>query len=351
MTHLRNKLMQLHDAAISAKGILIFALSLWLHFSLASAGNTSGTKAIVFEQRSFPLLKLEVDYTPADAKWVEDVAARTDAARRALNRIMPDALLAQLRVVIAPTKEVFLEIVGGWAEHSAAVALRTPPVPTVVINAEALRTVTPLEFSRTLLHELVHCYLGLRLKKPLPRWFEEGVAVIASGEAELEDSADVALAVLFNRTIPLREITQHFPSNAERQRLAYRQSASVVRFLMNEQGASLATLLAPFLAPDGERRISELWNPLYVEPLEYRWRRSLLSWQSWVVALSRSGLFWLLVVALTFLAWVVRKRRSAAQRREWEEEEERLYAALDEEEAKEPQVEEDDDAPRPPWYG
>ncbi|MGC8741237.1 MAG: hypothetical protein ACP5UB_07250 [Candidatus Sumerlaeaceae bacterium] len=341
--------------AIATKGLLILALMFCYQFSSTfAAAETTRSSELLFERRAFPQLNLEVDYTPADARWVDDVVARTDSARRILNKLMPDALLANVRVVIAPTKETFLALVGGWAEHSAAVALRTRPIPTIVINADALRTVPPVEFSRTLLHELVHCYLGLRLKTSLPRWFEEGVAVIAADEVNFDDAAEVAIAALLHRTIPLRELAWHFPSQAERQRLAYRQSASVVRFLMNEQGGTLSSLLEPFLGPDGERRIAELWNPLYLEPLELRWKHSVISWQSWVIALSRSGSFWVLVALLTVLAWYLRKQRSIAQRRQWEEEE-RIYGVFDEDERQKPALEErekeQEDGARPPWYG
>jgi len=299
-----------------------------------------------------------VEYRPEDERWVSDVAERTDSARRILNRTMPDALLAQIRVIVAPTKEEFLRLAGGWAEHASAVALRTPPVPTIIINAETLRTVSPVELSRTLLHELVHCYLGLRLKTRLPRWFEEGVAVTASDDTTFEDAVAVAMAALFNRTIPLRELAWRFPASAERQRLAYRQSASVVRYLVNEHGGTLASFLGMYVGPNGEQRTAELWDPFYVQPLELRWKSSLRSWRNWVFLASSSGIFWGAVAVLTILAWYLKRQRNAARRREWEEEE-RVYAVLDEEEDEKKEKdddrdfeEEDEEAqPRPLWYG
>lgn len=312
---------------------------------------TAGMEALI--QEGYPVYNLVVAYNAADKKWVEDVVARVDQARRELNRLMPDALLAQIRVVVAPSKEAFLQLAGGWAEHSVAVAQRTRPLPTVIVNAESLRTAAPAEISKTLLHELVHCYVGLRFKSSPPRWFEEGVATIAADGWSLEDAAAVGLAAALNRLIPLRELERHFPSTAERQRLAYQQSASVVRFMMTEQNATLGKFLAPYIAPEGERFVAELWNPLYVEPLEFRWKKSLRSWRAWVITIGNSGMFWGIVASLTILAWYLKKRRNAERRREWEEEE-RIYESLEEEEKDDTEFEDDlnsDEKPRPPWYG
>jgi hypothetical protein len=351
-----NKLLQ-HPARRLALVCMAVAL-LWIAPAVGARAARSSAPleplAATYASRSFVDYNLVVNYQPADARWVEDVAARTDTARRILNRTMPDALLAQIRVIVAPTQRDFLRLAGGWAEHAVAVAIQTRPVPTVIINAELLRTVTPIDFSRTLVHELSHCYLGLRLKAPAPRWFEEGVAMIAADEGTFEDAAAVALAALLNRTIPLRELAYQFPSGADRQRLAYRQSASVVRFLMDENGGTLAKFLEPFVGPDSERRVAELWNPMYVEPLELRWKSSMRSWRNWFFLASSSGFFWGAVALLTLLAWLVKRRRNALRRREWEEEE-RIYEVLDEAEAQEGGEEEDvpedeDNEPRPPWY-
>jgi hypothetical protein len=309
-------------------------------------------RAVSYEQQTYPSYNLVAEYAPADKRWVEDVVARVDQARRELNRIMPDALMVQLRVVIAPSHEEFLRQAGGWAEHAVAVAVRTRPVPTVIVNAEKLRVAAPVEVSRTLLHELVHCYLGLRCKAPLPRWLEEGIATTAANEWSLEDAAAVTFAALLNRLIPLRELERHFPSSAEKQRLAYQQSSSVVRFLMAERHATLGQFVALLVGEQGEKFVAELWNPLYVEPLELRWKASLRSWRAWLVAASNSGLFWGAVAVLTLLAWYLKKRRNEERRREWEEEE-KIYAVLDEEEERSGSADEEDEEenqPRPPWY-
>lgn len=350
-----------NNLSLCALGRVMAALLIAFALTHATAGSfaapeetTTGSAGMTgFIQESYPLYNLVVAYNAADKKWVEDVVARVDQARRELNRIMPDALLAQIRVVVAPTKEAFLRLAGGWAEHSVAVAQRTRPQPTVIVNAESLRTAAPAEISKTLLHELVHCYVGLRFKSSPPRWFEEGVATIAADGWSMEDAAAVGLAAVLNRLIPLRELERHFPSTAERQRLAYQQSASVVRFMMTEQNATLSKFLAPYTAPESERLVAELWNPVYVEPLELRWKKSLRSWRAWVITIGNSGMFWGIVAALTILAWYLKKRRNAERRREWEEEE-RIYESLDDEENDGSEVEDDlddDEKPRPPWYG
>lgn len=299
-----------------------------------------------------PSLNLIVEYRTGDERWIEEVLGRTDAARRTLNSLMPDALLARIRVVVAPTKKEFLSLVGGWAEHSVAVAMPTRPVPMVVIDAETLRTVPLAELSQTLVHELAHCYLALRLPRRPPRWFDEGVAMLAADEWKLEDAVAVTMAALANRTIPLRELQYHFPSDPARQRLAYQQSASLVRLLVEENGGSLAKLLQGMIGPEGERAATQLWDPFWTQLLEMRWRQELRSWRNWALLVLNSGLFWGTMAILTIVAWILKRQRNLARRREWEKEES-VYAALDEEKNRDSDWEATGDAnePRPPWYG
>jgi hypothetical protein len=310
--------------------LLCFLLSLLPDYSHA----TTVSLGSLFKEISTTTsrsLRLSVEFVPSDSRWVQSVIERTDTARRILNSRMPDALLTEIHVIIAPDKNVFLQLTGGWAEHSSAVALPSAPVPTIIINAEALRSASPVEFSRTLIHELSHLYVGLRFKMPAPRWFDEGVAFIAADQWSFEDQVAIALAAFLNRTIPLRELTHHFPYGSPRQRLAYQESASVVRLLMNENGGSLKYFLRPYIGPQGKELLSALWNPLYTDPLELRWKSSLRSWRNLGFLVYNSGAFWIAVAVLTILAWFLKRRRNLLRRQEWEEEE-RILSSLDDEE-------------------
>jgi hypothetical protein len=273
----------------------------------------------------------DLEYVRASAGWVEDVLSRADAARRAVSRAANDAFLVRIGVIVAPDKESFIKMVGGWAEHSAAAA--RPATRQIVINGEALLRGNAAELSQILVHEFAHIYVGVRCPRPLPRWLDEGIAMHMAGEWTTDDAAALAVARLLRATIPLRELQHAFPLEGNRQRMAYRQAYSVVGFLVAEQfeGSLPALLTALREPPHAEDFIARFWSPDHRQALEARWLASIAGWRSLALLPLHSGLFWGLAGVLTVLAWLVVRQRRRRLRAEWEAEE-RIYAALDEEE-------------------
>lgn len=273
----------------------------------------------------------EVEYVARDVKWVNEVVSHAEAARRAVSREMRDLFLVRIRVLIAPDKEGFLALVGRWAENSVAVAM---PGPLFVINADALRTGSRDSLNTTLIHEMSHAYVGVRCVRRLPRWMDEGIAMAVAQEGSLEDTSAVFMANALNRLIPLRELEFFFPVQADRQRLAYRQSNSVVGFIARSiPGGETADLVAMLAGETGATEIARYWNPIYRNALEEKWRGSLRSRFGWLIIGFSSGVLWAIITLLFLLAWLVRRFRSYRQHREWAEEEQ-VYSALDEEESR-----------------
>lgn len=309
-------------------------------------------------------LGFDVEYLAADERWAAEIIARSDAARRVLARATHDAFLVRVRIVIVPERDRFVELVGGWAENSVAVAL--PRARQVVLNAEALRRGAPADLGSTLIHEFAHLYVGTRCEIPLPRWMDEGIAMVVEGRWGVEESAALVLARTVNGLIPLRELERGFPVQADRQRLAYRQSHSVVRHIMRtSHSGSLPNLLRSLQGEKGLAEIERYWNPLHRDALELRWRDTLTLRSNWPLLVHDSGLMWgagALLLVVAFVAVRMRRRRRHA---EWDEEE-KIYAVLDEEkegiwgkdeddlapgEDDDEAWRGDDDRPRPPWYG
>lgn len=338
----------------------LFALSLL--WALAS-GATPSTEPVSLRQIGRPAavvrgrrdMNFAIEYLPADEGWVLDVLSRSDAARRFVNNATRDALLVTIRIVLAPDKKSFLQLVGNWAENSAAVAIHGQQ--SIVVNLDALRTGPAQSLSAIMVHEFAHIYLGIRCLRPLPRWLNEGIAMNIAGEWDIEDSAAIITARLFGRLMTLRELERDFPVQADLQQLAYRESYSVVAFLARQtQTNSISGVVSEITGERGASQIGMYWDAIYRESVEARWRRSLRSVSNWALLAFSSGVVWGFVVLLAFVAWFIRKRRSRVLRAEWDEEE-RIYEALDEEERRiwgdnpEPDDEEDKDERRPPWYG
>jgi hypothetical protein len=303
---------------------------------------------------------IEVEFVKADEPWVREVVSRCDAARRVVNRATGDALMITIRVVFAPDKVTFVKLVGDWAENSSAVAV--PDTRQVVINADSMRKGPAGTLGTTLQHELAHLWVGVRCEKPIPRWLNEGIAMRVAGEWQVEDGAAVVMAKSIGGLIPLREIQHSFPVQADRQRLAYRQSHSVVEFIEStrHQGA-LPAMLAAITGQRGVAQIDRYWDSLFRETLEQEWRKSLNLSRNWPLLTMSDGIFWGIGALLLVAAWVAVKWRRRRRHAQWDEED-RVYAALDEaerdlnraelEEAEESVRESREQGEaRPPWYG
>lgn len=274
----------------------------------------------------------DLEYVRKDAGWAKDILSRVDAARRAISRQTLDAFAVRIRIVHVPTHAQFVELVGNWAENSIGVAMSESA--TIVLNGEQVRVAPEATISTVLVHEFAHLYLGVRCTGDLPRWLNEGLAMAMAGEWNIEDTASLVMTATVGQLIPVRNLQTRFPVQADQQRLAYRQSYSLTNYLMRETAdESLANLIAQIRGKEGEERLRQLWNPLHRDAIEIAWQKSLRSKSNWILFGFSSGVIWMLIMVLAFVAWGMRKWRSRALRAEWNEEEE-IYAALDEEEEK-----------------
>ena len=126
-----------------------------------------------------------------------------------------------------------------WPNHGL-IFLKTPSIRPG--NAD------PLE--QVLDHELVHILLGQAFDgRPVPRWFQEGMAQFYSGEATFEKAIALARNDFGLEPLPLANITGGFPPDPARAQLAYAQSADFIAWLHARGGdASLRTLVRELAA-------------------------------------------------------------------------------------------------------
>jgi hypothetical protein len=276
--------------------------------------------------------RFSVEYRKQDSGWVKDLISRVDAARRTISRATDDAFLVPISVIYAPDHVSFVKLAGSWAENSMAVAV--PGTNEIVINSDAVRKAQSDVMEPVLVHEFAHLYLGLRCKRPLPRWLNEGIAMIIAGEWTMDDSAGVVLAAIAHRLIPLRDIESTFPVQQDRQRLAYRESYSAATFIIKgNSGGSLPLFLQQIRGEEGSTRILDFFNPIHRDAIESAWSSSLRSHSNWVLLAFSSGVIWTLITLLAVIAWLIRKWRARRMAQEWEDDDdEEIYAALDEEE-------------------
>lgn len=222
-----------------------------------------------------------------------------------------------IRVILAPEDAPEARVpawVAGYALGSAG--------PVVLLPARS-PSYPDHSFEDLLRHEVAHVLIDRAARdRPLPRWFHEGVAMVAGGAWGLEDRTQVTLALLTEGDIALAEVERRFRRGQGDVGKAYAVAGSFVHGLYDEHGPDVAArILAgvrhglPF--PDAFEHATG--RSLVAAEREFQRRLSL--WYRWVPLLTSSTALWL---AITLLAlWAIRSRRArdAARLRRWDEEE------------------------------
>jgi hypothetical protein len=251
--------------------------------------------------------RARIHVAPRDSLVAERVLALLDAQPPLPG--LPDSVPAGVTAVLAHSPRAFDELTGGVVpEWRAGVAI--PALGMLVVpSGEGPRVLDP-EGRRTLRHEWAHLGLHAHLGDlRAPRWFDEGYAQWASGGFDATEAWRLRVLLAFGRAPPLDSLELRWPSDREQARTAYLLSASAIALL---------------LEPAGERGLEiffERWRELRsfdaalratfgVTPgqFEEHWRRHVRSRYGWLLVLSHSTVFWM-VLALVLL-FMVRVRRT-----------------------------------------
>lgn len=220
-------------------------------------------------------------------------------------------------------------------DYAAGVAY--PALGLILLSFTAPQGVEPPDIQKVLVHELSHVALHRAVNgNPVPRWFTEGLAIHQAGELSFERAKVLMRATYSSQRIPLRELSQRFPTRAYDVDLAYAESADIVRFLLDDpRGAAKLRRLIHGLR--GGLDFSEaLEDAYYMRPaqLEREWIADLSSRNRLFPVLVGGGIAWAVAALLLPIAYVRRRRRAreklaAMAKRETEERAERLRELLE----------------------
>lgn len=172
-------------------------------------------------------------------------------------------------------------------------------------------------------HEVAHVLVARAAGfRPVPRWFDEGLAMAAARPWNLEDRTRFALELLQPGRVPLEGLPALFAGEKRDVARAYALSGAFVQDLLERYGPSLPGRLLSLVARGESFReafFRTTGNPLAEEEEGFHARRT--SWERWLPLLTSTLAIW---TGITLLAlWAIRKRRrrDTELRRRWTEEE------------------------------
>lgn len=178
-------------------------------------------------------------------------------------------------------------------------------------------------------HEVAHVLVARAAGGyPLPRWFHEGVAMIAGSSWGFDDRSRLTVVMVGgtgSREVSLAEIEEQFRGGRGSTANSYAVAGAFVNDLLRREGdGAVAAILAetrkgsPF-----EDAFQEATGTPLAEAERTFWRRQSF-WYRWMPILTSSVTLWMLITLLAIWAMARRRARDAALRAGWEAEENRL---------------------------
>jgi hypothetical protein len=226
-----------------------------------------------------------------------------------------------IRVIVAPEGSEPARAVPPWvsgyalSEQGIVVILpaRTPTYPDSSL-ADLFR------------HEIAHVLVARAAGGgEVPRWFHEGVAMVAGLTWGLDDVSRASIALMVGDEISLAEVDRSFAGGHGQVQRAYAIAGTFVRHLLERHGDDVAgeILAGVRQGASFEEAFARATGETLEAAEERFWARQSF-WYRWMPMLTSSVTLWL---GITLLAiWAIRRRRQrdAALRARWEEEEKRL---------------------------
>jgi hypothetical protein len=327
-----------------AAWVVLATLLLWLAASEAFAEEPSTDPAIppdmpdvgVGAIEDHPIPSVPADFLHHEANWI-----RFEYPREARGRVEPlvesaaqvrEALRAELgRPVL---ERLVVRVARDQDELTALAPVGLPPPEyaegvayaryrLVILLLEPPHGGEPANLAEVFRHELAHVALFDAVGgRHVPRWFNEGYAVHASGESSLARARTLWSASLSNRILPLSDLDRTFPAGSDRAAVAYAQSADFVRYLLRKQDRPRFRKLIDAVETGATfDRAAERAYGVPLRNLEREWLDELDGRYSYVPVFLGGGLLWVLAFVVVGVGWARRRRRHRVTLQRWAQEE------------------------------
>jgi hypothetical protein len=246
---------------------------------------------------------------------------------QSLALVLPD-LQEKLGIVPDSTASLYLASSQGEFDHlteqklpSWSQGVSFPETGSIVLKSPQFSHDVQTFFT-TAVHEMAHLLIAHKAGTRVPRWLNEGLALMLSGEGPGKPLLPLSRAIWSGKLIPLEEIEQvdAFPhSNAE---LAYVESYNAVEYLIKQYGWEAIRRILVDMGQDHS------WNDaLFRETeldqagFEAAWRTNLEKSYRWMILLDAQTLVFVGMTALVLVIGVIGLRRRRKIYRQWEAEE------------------------------
>ncbi|MDZ4858749.1 MAG: hypothetical protein SGI88_07175 [Candidatus Hydrogenedentes bacterium] len=262
----------------------------------------------------------EVYHEPQDAALAESTLQTLIASQTQFEDEFPNTP-QRITVHLCASYDEFAVYAGHLATQSI--------VGVAKLNEDVIAIKTPgiapqgADYTGTLRHELVHILLHHNVNTDnVPRWLNEGIAMVLSGENRWASRATVASMYLNGRTLSYRELEASFLEPGQEMEFgeAYAQAYSMTQYLMRELGEGA---FWPFVRSLNSRSFGEAVEAeLGQIPHDFAvsWNSSL-GWSAIAYSVVSGLSAFQIMAILTIWAYLRRRRHALTKLKQWESEE------------------------------
>lgn len=264
-----------------------------------------------------------IKYLPQDENRVMESLRILKKSRQRLENFYGIRVKRFYSIIFPGSLPEFRHLTGGrLPDWSGAVFM---PRQRLIVIKKPEWVINNLQLETSLTHEISHLYFYEKFgQKPLPLWFNEGLAEFLSGEKLNIRKGTLLANALFSRSIiPLSDIDSLLAFKVSRANLAYIESLSVILFLQNRYISpeyGWQKFLNRVLASDFETAIKDLTEMDMID-FELKWYRWVDKKYSWFVLFNLENLVWVAMAMVLLGALYGLRYRNKKTLQRWELEE------------------------------
>ncbi len=221
-----------------------------------------------------------------------------------------------IRVILAPNDSPPAKDAPVWMSGYAL-----SQASTIVLLTDRVLTYPNDSLNDVFLHEIGHILVHRAAGgHSLPRWFDEGLAMMTVRSWDFEDRARLVWAMVSGKEISLDELNVLFVQDDTSVRRAYVLAHAFTLDLLEHTQRDvpkkiLAKVKEGLSFPEAFARVTFM---TLSQAEENFWNRQTL-WDRWIPVATSSGMVWLTITALAFWVWRKQRQRNTAIKQQWRE--------------------------------
>ena len=234
-----------------------------------------------------------------------------------LNQIGGNTIGPPIRVILAPEESEWAQQVPPWISGYAI-----PRSHLIVLLPDRVPSYPYESIESVFLHELAHIFIARAASfHPIPRWFDEGLAMIATHEWAMEDQARLLWTRASLQSLSLDTLNHMFLDDEVSTRQAYSIAYAFLSDAIQHSNQDFPkTLLQhvergiPF-----QQAFAQLIRMTPNHALTTFWKQQNLLTE-WVPFLTSSSMLWAAMIAILLYVFYRQRKRTTAIRERWKEE-------------------------------